>query len=104
MSGLKSAWELSLEKSNELVPEMKTKKKLSPAEKKEIAQIRVDYKAQIADLDVTIQHKLNHLDDRVRPENLGEEAEKIKQEFIDEKERLEKEMEEKISAVHQRKP
>jgi len=102
MSGLKSAWELSLEKSNELVPEMKKKKKLSDAEKKEIAEIRTEYKAQIADHDVTMQHKLKHLEDRVRPEDLAEAAENIQQGFIEEKEKLEKEMEEKISAVHQR--
>lgn len=102
MSGLKSAWELSLEKSNELVPEMKKKKKLSDAEKKEIAEIRTEYKAQIADLDVTTQHKLKHLEDRVRPEELAEAAENIQQGFIEEKEKLEKEMEDKISAIHQR--
>ncbi|QPJ63479.1 MAG: hypothetical protein G3M70_16995 [Candidatus Nitronauta litoralis] len=102
MSGLKSAWELSLEKSNELVPEMKKKKKLSDAEKKEIAEIRTEYKAQIADRDVTMQHKLKHLEDRVRPEELAEAAEKIQQGFIEEKEKLEKEMEEKINAIHQR--
>ncbi len=102
MSGLKSAWELSLEKSNELVPEMKKKKKLSDAEKKEIAEIRTEYKAQIADRDVTMQHKLKHLEDRVRPEELAEAAEEIQKGFLEEKEKLEKEMEEKINAVHQR--
>lgn len=102
MSGLKSAWELSLEKSDELVPELKKKRKLSAAEKEEIASIRTEYKAQIADRDVTLQHKLNHLEDRVRPEDLADEAEKLKQGFNEEKERLEKEMEEKINAIHQR--
>lgn len=102
MSGLKSAWELSLEKSNELVPEMKKKKKLSDAEKKEIAEIRTEYQARIADRDVTIQHKLKHLEDRVRPEELAEAAKEIQKGFIEEKEKLEKEMEEKINAVHQR--
>ena len=103
MSGLKSAWELSLEKSNKLVPELEKKRKLTDREKEEISNIRSEYKAQIADRDVTLQHKLSHLDNRVRPENLAEEAEKLRAEFLEEKERLEKEMEEKINAVHQRK-
>ncbi len=99
MSGLKSAYELSLEKSNQLVPELKNQKKLSEDQKKKIADIRAEYKARIADRDVTLQHKLNHLEDRVRPEALAAEAEKLKQEFQEEKARLEKEMEEKIEAV-----
>ncbi len=100
MSGLKSAWELSLEKSNEMAPEFKKKKKLTDREKKLIAEIRTDTKAQVADHDVTLQHKLKHLADRVRPESLAEEAEKLKTEFLEVKERLEKAMEEKIDAVH----
>ena len=56
MSGLKSAWELSLEKSNKLVPELGKKRKLTAGEKEEIANIRSEYKAQIADRDVTLQH------------------------------------------------
>ena len=100
MSGLKREGELSLEKSNEMVPEFKKKKKLTDREKEAIAEIRTDIKAQIADHDVTFQHKLKHLEDRVRPESLAEEAERLKTEFLEVKERLEKEMEEKIDAVH----
>ena len=37
MSGLKSAWELSLERSNKLVPELKSQKKLTKKQKQEIA-------------------------------------------------------------------
>ncbi len=104
MSGLKSAWELSLEKSNELVPELKKKRKLSAAEKEKIATIRSEFKARIADRDVTLQHKLSHLDNRVRPEDIAQESERLKKEFYEEKEKLEKEMEEQINAVHQEKP
>lgn len=103
MAGLKSAWELSLEKSNKLVPELEQQKKLTGAQKKEIAAIRAEYKAKIADRDVSLQHKLNHLEDRVRPEALADEADKLSKEFHEEKERLEKEMEENIETVRQRK-
>ena len=70
MSGLKSAWELSLEKSDRLVPELKKTKKLSDAQKKEIQEIRNEYKAKIADKDVTLQDKLNKLGGRTRPEEI----------------------------------
>ena len=35
MSGLKSSWELSLERSDDLVPELKSKKKLTKKQKDE---------------------------------------------------------------------
>jgi len=102
MSGLKSAWELSMEKSDKLVPEMKKQKKLSAKQKEHIAEIRKEFKAKIADKDVTLEHKLNHLAERTPPEQLAMESEKLKQEFAEEKEHLEKEMEIQIEAI--RKP
>jgi hypothetical protein len=102
MSGLKSAWELSMEKSDKLVPEMKKQKKLTAKQKEHIAEIRKECKAKIADKDVTLQHKLNHLAERTPPEELAMESEKLKQEFAEEKEQLEKEMETQIEAI--RKP
>ena len=36
MSGLKSSWELSLERSDDLVPELKSKKKLTKKQKDQI--------------------------------------------------------------------
>jgi hypothetical protein len=98
MSFLKSAWELSLEKSNKLVP--KANQKLTEANKKEIAAIRNEFKAQIADKEITLQHKLNKLADRTPPERLAEEAEKLRKKFNEEKERLEKEMENQVARVH----
>ena len=68
MSGLKSSWELSLERSEDLVPELKSQKKLTKKQKEEIAEIRKDYTAQIADRDVTMQDKVRKLSDRVSPE------------------------------------
>ena len=58
MSGLKSAWELSLERSEKLVPELKNKKKITKQQKKKISDIRMEYKAKIADKDVMLQDKL----------------------------------------------
>ena len=102
MSGLKSAWEISMEKSDKLVPEVKKQKKLTARQKENIAEIRKEFKAKIADKDVTLQHKLNHLAERTPPEDLEIESEKLKQEFAEEKEQLEKEMETQVEAI--RKP
>jgi exonuclease VII large subunit len=102
MSGLKSALEISMEKSDKLVPEVKKQKKLTARQKEHIAEIRKEFKAKIADKDVTHQHKLNHLAERTPPEQLVMESEKLKQEFAEEKEQLEKEMETQIEAI--RKP
>jgi exonuclease VII large subunit len=102
MSGLKSAWEISMEKSDKLVPEVKKQKKLTTKQKERIAEIRKEFKAKVADKDVTLQHKLNHLAERTPPEQLEMESEKLKQEFVEEKEQLEKEMETQVEAI--RKP
>jgi len=64
MSGLKSAWELSMEKSDKMIPGLKKKKKLTDAEKKEISAIRKDYQARIADRDVMLDHQLQKLAER----------------------------------------
>ena len=52
MSGLKSSWELSLERSEKLVPELKNKKKITKQQKEKINDIRREYQAKIADKDV----------------------------------------------------
>ena len=67
MSGLKSAWELSLERSEKLVPELKNKKKITKQQKEKISDIRKEYKAKIADKDVMMQDKLRKLHDRIPP-------------------------------------
>ena len=102
MSGLKSAWEISLEKSDKMDPEAKKKKKLTAKQKEQIVEIRKEFKAKIADKDVTLQHKLSRLAERTPPEDLQMESEKLKQEFAEEKEQLEKEMETQVESI--RKP
>jgi hypothetical protein len=101
VSGLKSAWELSLEKSDKLVPELKSKKKLSEQKKKEINGIRKEYKAKIADKDVTVQDRLNKLSQRTPPEEMESVAEELLRQFSEDKKALEEEMESKVEAVRQ---
>jgi dGTP triphosphohydrolase len=101
VSGLKSAWEISLEKSDKLNPELKNRKKLTKEQKAEIAEIRTETKAAIADKDVSLDYKIKKLADRVPPESLESEKETLKKEFNDIKEKLEEEMEKKIEAIYQ---
>jgi hypothetical protein len=102
MSGLKSAWELSLEKSDKLVPELKGNKKLNEQKKKQINEIRKEYKAKIADKDVTVQDRLNKLSQRTPPEEMESVAEELLRQFTDEKKALEEQMESEVEAVRQR--
>ncbi len=99
MSGLKSAWELSLEKSEKMLPELKGQKKLTAAQKEKISEIRKEYKAKIADKEITSQDKLNKLPNRIPPEQLEAEAEELKKRFAEDKQALDEEMEKAIEAV-----
>ncbi|MBI4384262.1 MAG: hypothetical protein HY579_09550 [Nitrospinae bacterium] len=102
MSGLKSAWEISLEKSRKIVPQ-ETRKELDADQKNAIAEIRKEFKARIADKELTLQHKLNKLGERVPPERFAEEAGELKKKLAEEKQALEKEMENRIEAIHNQK-
>ena len=99
MSGLKSSWELSLERSDDLVPELKTKKKLTKKQKEQIAEIRKDYVAQIADRDVTTQDKIRKLSDRVPPEEIEGARQILEAQFREEKKALDEDMEKEIEAI-----
>jgi exonuclease VII large subunit len=103
MSGLKSAWELSLERSDKLVPELKTQKKLTKKQKQEIADIRTDFSAKIADLDVTTQSKMAKLSDRVPPEEIHAVKEELDEYFRSQKKTLEEQMEQEVETVRSRK-
>ena len=103
MSGLKSSWELSLERSDDLVPELKSKKKLTKKQKDQIAEVRKDFAAQVADRDVTMQDKVRKLSDRVPPEEFAGVKMKLEAQFRDDKQSLEEEMEKKIESIRNSK-
>ena len=103
MSGLKSAWELSLERSDDLVPELKSKKKLTKKQKEQIAEIRKEYAAKTADRDITMQDKVRKLPDRVPPEEIAETKINLETQFRDEKASLAKEMEKEIESIRNSK-
>ena len=103
MSGLKSAWELSLERSDDLVPELKSKKKLTKKQKEQIAEIRKEYAAKTADRDITMQDKVRKLPDRVPPEEIAEAKINLETQFREEKASLAKEMEKEIGSIRNSK-
>ncbi|MEC7786507.1 MAG: hypothetical protein VX579_06105 [Nitrospinota bacterium] len=103
MSGLKSSWELSLERSDDLVPELKSKKKLTKKQKEQIAEIRKEYAAKTADRDVTMQDKVKKLPDRVPPEEIAEAKINLETQFREEKTSLAKEMEKEIESIRNSK-
>ena len=99
MSGLKSSWELSLERSEKLVPELKNKKKITEQQKKKINDIRREYQAKIADKDVMMQDKLIKLHDRIPPDEIEYATVELQKEFADEKKAFEEKMEEEIESI-----
>ena len=103
MSGLKSSWELSLERSDDLVPELKSKKKLTKKQKEQIAEIRKEYAAKTSDRDVTMQDKVRKLPDRLPPEEIAEAKINLENQFRDEKVSLAKEMEKEIESIRNSK-
>ena len=99
MSGLKSALELSLERSEKMVPELKNKKKISKKQKEKIGEIRKEYRAKIADKDVMLQDKLKKVHDRTPPQEIQIVIEELKNNFMEEKKAFEEEMEKKIESA-----
>ena len=99
MSGLKSSWELSLERSEKLVPELKNKKKITKQQKEKINDIRREYQAKIADKDVMMQDKLIKLHDRIPPDEIEYTTVELQKEFADEKKAFEEKMEEEIESI-----
>jgi hypothetical protein len=99
MSGLKSSWELSLERSEKLVPELKNKKKITKQQKEKINDIRREYQAKIADKDVMLQDKLRKLHDRIPPEEIQYATVELQKEFADERKAFEEKMEKEIESI-----
>jgi hypothetical protein len=70
-------------------------KTLTDEQKTEIAEIRTRYKARIAELEITQQDKMNKV-------SSYEELERLKEELVKEKARLNKKMEAEVSKVRGR--
>lgn len=99
MSGLRNAWEISLEKTDKNDPDRKKRKALTDDQKKAIAEVRNEFKAKFADIDISLQFKLGKLPDRTPPEEREAVAESLKSEFAKEKKSLESQEESRIEAI-----
>ena len=99
MSGLRNAWEISLEKTDKSDPDSKKRKALTDDQKHAIAEIRKEYKAKLADIDISLQFKLGKLADRTPPDELESASGMLKEEYGKDKKNIESEMESKIEAI-----
>ena len=99
MSGLKSAWEISLEKTDKQNPGLKKQAKLTDEQKGKIADIRKEYQAKNADKELTLDHKIKKLGERIPPDRLHIEAEELKKQFAADRQMLDEEMEKQIEAI-----
>ncbi len=93
---LKSAWEVALEKMEgreDLAVE-----KLTTEQKQAIREIRQNYQARFAEAEISTQTQVK----KVVESGKFDEVEKIQQHLVDDKQRLNREMEQKIEKI--RKP
>lgn len=74
---LKSARELAIEKSN-LYVSLDDSKKLTPAQKIQIEELRQNYRAKIAEQEIMAQSRIQQL----TPEELGQHQSQFEQELI----------------------
>jgi hypothetical protein len=101
MSGLRNAWEISLEKTDKSDPDSKKRKSLTDEQKEAIAEIRNEYKAKLADIDISHQFKIGKLSDRTPPDEIESAKGMLKEEYLKDKKKIEDEMESKIEAIRQ---
>ncbi len=90
---LKSAWEVALEKMEgreDLAVE-----KLTTEQKQAIHQIRQNYKARLAEAEISTQTQSK----KVVESGRFDEVEKIQQHLVDDKQRLNREMEQEIEKI-----
>lgn len=95
---LKSAWELALEKTAGLKSDA-SEEKLSPEQRKKIAEIGKEYQARIAEKEIMFQTKLKKLPMECNPAELQQQAMLLSQSFAQEKNSLQEEKAQKIEAI-----
>lgn len=90
---LKSAWELALEKLN--AQETGQVEKLSDEQKEQIADVRRKYKARIAEAEISAEGRIRAAVQAGKYEDI----EKIQQELIDERNRLNRSVESEVEKL-----
>ncbi|MDA2924187.1 hypothetical protein MYX65_05945 [Acidobacteria bacterium AH-259-L09] len=92
---LKSAWEIALEKLQG--QEDMEVEKLSEEQKQAIAEIRRKYQARIAEVEINTQSRIK----KAVQSGAYDELEKLRQRMVDEKRRLNAQMERKIENIRE---
>ena len=92
---MKSAYELAMERLNKSSPTVK----FTDRQKKELAELDSKYQAKIAERELASKDQI----DGARAQGNWEEAEKIEQQLIHERRKLQSELEEKKEKIRQRK-
>jgi hypothetical protein len=99
MAGIKSAVELAMER---LGKQQSTEPSLTDAQRQEISDLRKQYEAKIAEKDIMLQAEIRQLIQRRPPQEAAVTARELQEKFQEAKKALQKELEEKITAVRTR--
>lgn len=92
---MKSAYELAMERLNKTSPTTK----VSPAQKKELAELDAKYAAKVAERDIFLKDERN----KASAKGEWEAVQQLEKQMVSEKKTLAAELEEKKEAVRQRK-
>lgn len=90
---MKSAYELAMERLNQTAP----MKKATEAQKKQLAELDSVYGAKIAEREITVREEIQ----RLEWQGDAEGVEKLRQQWAEEKRKLQAELEEKKDRIRQ---
>ncbi len=93
---IKSSWEIAMEK---LGMDKEREGKLTEEQRRNLEELRKEYKAKRAELEIMLKAKLGKLADRTRPEEIHMKREQMKKEYSEELERLREEEEAKRKRI-----
>jgi hypothetical protein len=92
---MKTAYELAMERLNKASPMAK----LTEAQKKQIAELESKYRAKIAEREIGLKDEM----EKAVSKGAGEEIAKLEQQLLDERKKLQAELEEKKEKIRQGK-
>jgi hypothetical protein len=101
MAGMKSAVELAMEKLGKLQAQ-DASTPLTDEQRQEIAALRQQYEAKIAEKEIMLQADIRRLVQRQPPPEAAAAARELQEKFQDTKKAFQQELEEKIAAVRNR--
>src|SRR5215467_12856098 len=102
MAGMKSALELAMEKIKAQQAQAETAVSLTDAQRQEIAELRKQYDAKIAEKDIMLQAEIRQLMQRRPPQEAMVAAQELREKFQQTKKALQEELEAKIAIVRSR--